>query len=351
MVYVLPSAKNATGFQVSLGELTESAVDQIVYSYPTPQQAQTAWAKVVRDMRKCPGSYRMGDERRTVRVGRWGSGQASASMFVQTDVSGSTKGGSGSYLTVMLVDSFIQMVNATPGGAVTTAVQRASVRELSTTLATRLMEWATLPVTQNLLLTAAETAMLTASDIPASTAVTQPAQGGWFSFNAYDPSPVGPMTCNNTPVRIPAGFASFVADVGGDGGPAPMPGGMAQSLEVYPTVQVAKRAWRAFTAAVAGCTEGASTAISSTKSIMRQTNGVSALAFDGTPGVWSRELSTYPDGPFTSKNYTIHLLVGSAIQSVTYYAATEAIGSFRLDQVAVNTLAEELANRWVSQPK
>jgi hypothetical protein len=296
--------------------------------------------------RICPGTFTVGGQRSTTRVGRWGRSGAGQPMFVQTDVAGDPKYGGGSYVTVLLIDSFIQMVNVYPGTASTTPGQRTAARGLSARLARRLAERTALPVRQDALLTSAERAMLTTSDVPASTPVTPPVKGGWYSFYSYDPSLVGPMVCDSQ-ARIPAGAGSFTASVGGDGGVASMPGGMTQSLEVYPSAATAQRAWRALTSAVSGCSEGAGSVVSPSRPVSRQSNGVSTLTFDGTQGVWSREFDTFPDGGFTAKSYTIHLLVGSAIQSVTYYAAIDAIKDFPLDQLAVNTLAEQLAHRWV----
>ena len=87
------------------------------------------------------------------------------------------------------------------------------------------------------------------------------------------------------------------------------------------------------------CTEGGSGPLSQTKPESRQTSGTSALTFQGTPGVWSRELDTYPDTGtctndagrkvacegFTAKDYMISLLVGNAIQTVTYYTTVDGI--------------------------
>ena len=51
---------------------------------------------------------------------------------------------------------------------------------------------------------------------------------------------------------------------------------------------------------------------------------------------------------FTAKDYMISLLVGNAIQTVTYYKTVDGIRDMPLDQAAVNAVAEQLAQRWVA---
>ena len=131
---------------------------------------------------------------------------------------------------------------------------------------------------------------------------------------------------------------------------------------MYATAAAARKAWRKLTAAVLDCTEGGSGPLSQTKQESRQSSGTSALTFQGTPGVWSRELDTYPDTGtctndagrkvacegFTAKDYMISLLVDNAIQTVTYYKTVDGIRDMPLDQAAVNAVAEQLALRWVT---
>ena len=47
------------------------------------------------------------------------------------------------------------------------------------------------------------------------------------------------------------------------------------------------------------------------------------------------------------KSYTLYLLVGDTIQSLGYSTGVAGLQQVKLDQLSVNVLAEELANRWV----
>ncbi len=211
----------------------------------------------------------------------------------------------------------------------------------------RLAGAAALALTQDPLLTSAQRAMITPADVPASLPYTLPADGGWSTFQSYEPGN-GPWVCGDS--TLPKGTASFEAGFGGQGGVTAEPGAWDQRVEAYATADAARKAWRKLTAAVLDCTDGGSGPLSQKKQESRQASGTSALTFEGTPGVWSRELDTYPDtgSPgFSSKNYMISLLVGNAIQTVTYYTTVDGITDMPLDQAAVNAVAEQLAQRWV----
>ena len=223
----------------------------------------------------------------------------------------------------------------------------------------RLAGASALPLTQDPLLTTAQRAMITPADAPASLPYTLPAKGGWSTFQSYEPGN-GPWVCGGS--TLPAGTASFESGFGGQGGITAEPGAWDQRVEVYATAAAARKAWRKLTAAVLDCTEGGSGPLSQTKQQSRRSSGTSALTFQGTPGVWSRELDTYPDTGtctndagrkvacegFTAKDYMISLLVGNAIQTVTYYKTVDGIRDMPLDQAAVNAVAEQLAQRWVT---
>jgi hypothetical protein len=350
----LPLA-DAMGYQSGAYGLT-----QVVYAYASPAAAQAAWATVNRQVpAKCSGEFMLGDSRTTVSSGRLAATPTTpAGWWVRTDVGGAAAGAS--YLTIRPVGDSIQMVllNNIPTNA--TRAQRAGVDALSRTLATRLAGAATLALAQDPLLTSAQRAMITSADVPASLPYTLPADGGWSSFTSYAPGN-GPWTCGVP--KLPAGAASFETALGGDGGVLSDPGAWDQRLEVYPTATAATAAWRKLTKAVLSCTGGGRGPLSPTKPASRQWSGTSALAFNGTSGVWSRELDTQPAAgstctndagrkvacdEFTTKSYTIHLLTGTAIQSVTYYTSVDGIRDMPLDQAAVNAVAEQLATRWVA---
>lgn len=342
---VLPTPVGAVGYEAGFTGRGDQAVIQVVYDYADAATAKSAWASVSRDaVRQCPGTYVRDGSRTSVRVGTYNSGSTPAPLTVRTTTVG--KSTTGNYVTLTLVGSSIQLIRLDAPSNPTTSKQDAEVRKLSTMLADRLARATDLPLRQDALTTAAEKAMLTESDVPATTPVTRPAKGGWYSFISYLPPYFGPMLCAVSK-EIPAGDASYQVALGGEGGPVALPGALSQTVDVYPSAVAAQRAWKALKSAVATCSSGAGEPLSSTGTTDRQANGVSSLTFDGIPGVWSRDLTTYADGPFSSKTYTIHLLVGNAIQSVTYYTSVMKVSNVPLDQVAVNALAEQLATRWV----
>lgn len=343
---VLPTPAGAVGYEAGFTGRGDQAVTQVVYDYADAATARSAWAVVSRDaVRQCPGTYVRDGSRTFVRVGTYDSGAAPAPLAVRTTTVG--KSTRGNYVTLTLVGSAIQLLRLDVPSKPTTSKQDAALRKLSTTLADRLARATDLPLTQDALTTAAEKAMLTESDVPPTTPVTRPAKGGWYSFFSYLPPYFGSMVCAVSK-EIPAENASYQVALGGQGGPVSLPGALSQTIDVYPSNAAAQRAWTTLKSAVATCSSGAGQPLSPTGTTDRQANGVSSLTFGGTPGVWSRDLTTYADGPFSSKTYTIYLLMGNAIQSVTYYTSVMKVSNVALDQVAVNALAEQLATRWVA---
>ena len=332
---------------------------QIVYDYSSTATAQSAWSKVNRQVQaKCTGQYTLDKSTTTITSGRLAASAGSpAGWWIRADVSGGD--GYGTYMTVRPVGDAIQMVFLYNDSFTPTRAQGASINALSRKLAVRLAGASALPLTQDPLLTTAQRAMITPADAPASLPYTLPAKGGWSTFQSYEPGN-GPWVCGGS--TLPAGTASFESGFGGQGGITAEPGAWDQRVEVYATAAAARKAWRKLTAAVLDCTEGGSGPLSQTKQESRQSSGTSALTFQGTPGVWSRELDTYPDTGtctndagrkvacegFTAKDYMISLLVGNAIQTVTYYKTVDGIRDMPLDQAAVNAVAEQLAQRWVT---
>lgn len=352
-VVTLPLA-NAIAYQAGA-----YGFSQIVYDYSSTAKAQAAWEKVNSQVpAKCTGQYTLDGSTTTIASGRLpASAGSAAGWWIRSDVSGSD--GTGTYMTVRPVGDAIQMVFLYNTTVNPTRGQRASIDTLSRKLAVRLAGAAALPLTQDPLLTTAQRAMITPTDVPAALPYTLPADGGWSSFQSYEPGD-GPWGCGGS--TIPAGAASFQAGFGGQGGVISDPGAWDQRVEAYATETAASAAWRKLTAAVLDCTEGGKGPLSQKKSETRQGSGTSALTFQGTAGVWSRELDTYPDTGsctndagravacegFSSKNYMIHLLMGNAIQTVTYYTSVDGIRDMPLDQAAVNAVAEQLAQRWVA---
>ena len=154
----------------------------------------------------------------------------------------------------------------------------------------------------------------------------------------------------------------FTVSIGGEGDVFSIPGQLSQSSTVYASAARARAAWNAYTAAAAQCSQQLHRPLTSPKTLQRVSNGVSALAVDGVPGVWVRTLDTYlsSDGScdaasggtggcdaFTQRTYSIALLVGRSIQVVDYVTATTGIRVVPLDQAAVNAVAETLAGRWM----
>jgi hypothetical protein len=332
---------------------------QIVYDYSSAAKAQAAWAKVSRQVSaKCTGQYTLDDSTTTLTSGRLPAAAGSpAGWWIRSNSSG--RDAYGTYLAVRPVGDAIQMVYLYDNEGNATKAQESSINALSRTLAVRLAAAAALPLTQDALLTTAQRAMITPADVPASLPYTLPADGGWSTFQSYEPGS-GPWVCGAG--NLPKGTASFESGFGGQGGITAEPGAWDQRVEVYATVDAARKAWRKLAAAVLDCTAGGSGPLSQTKQESRQASGTSALTFQGTPGVWSRELDTYPETGtctndagksvacegFTAKNYMISLLVGNAIQTVTYYTSVDGITDMPLDQAAVNAVAEQLAQRWAA---
>jgi hypothetical protein len=215
-------------------------------------------------------------------------------------------------------------------------------------LAQRWAERSTLPLTQSPLLTAAESSMLTEADVPAALPIMSVDDGAWSLFDADAGPYAGPMTCRAS-VRLPSGMVNFTVALGSTGDVFVAPGAVSQSMQVYASVGEAEGVWRQLRRVVATCTETPNAPIRPDTSVQRLRHGVSPLAFQGNRGVWSRSFNGYGGDPsFSTKTYTIHLLVGNAIQTVTYYAGTTGVRQIPLDQESVNELAQQLADRWVA---
>lgn len=341
--------KLAVGFSANFG-----TVSQDLYQYPSAAAAQRVWNSLSDTVRsRCTGTVTLGKISTTLTTSDVpGLPGAPGGLGVLTN------GSNAQYSVLHLAGDSVQMVTyAISDGPVASGVTQAA-NSLAATLATRWITRGSLASTQNAGMTQAESTMLTLADVPASLPITEPRQGGWSGFSAYLPGNQ-PLICDAR-AQIPAASSSFSSTLGGDGGPLSTPGSLVQYLDVYPTAAAAQTAWTALTTAVRTCNQRTIPAVSQSESIDRRASGTSAMTYGGVPGVWSRSFATNvtsgtcaspggapaPCPSWSSKAYTIHLLVGSTIQTLTYGTTRDGIGNIPLDQAAVNTLAEDLAQRW-----
>jgi hypothetical protein len=346
------SQRGATGYHAGTFDL-----DQQVYRYSSAERARAAWSDVDAKTRaRCRGSWTDEGRTTTLTTGRLDSPVGGpAGWWIRSDVSG----GTGSYVTVMPVGDSIQTLRLLSATKAVPAPSRRAMNQLAVTLAARYAEASALPLTQDALLTTAERTMLTPADVPAELPYTLPANGGWSSFSSMTAGE-SPWVCSDD--TVPAGVSTFDVDLGGWGDVTAVPGSVSQQIQVYASPAAAQAAWQALRSAALACTGGSDRPLSQTKAQTRQEAGTSALSFDGTPGIWTREIDTYPDtgtcttssgrkvacDSFSTRSYVIHLLVGTAIQSVTYYLSVDGIRIPPLDQLPVNVLAESLAQRWMA---
>lgn len=346
----------------AIGYRSESrSVLQDVYQYASTSTAKRAWASLSALIpSKCNGSHNLGD------------GFTTTLEFARVDgVIGGPKGWGvlasdtrSHYSVVLLVGDAIQMVTLLRERGPVSAKAIKATDALATTLATRWTARATAPLTQNAVLTRAETAMLTPADVPAALPIASPASGAWSDFNASTPGS-SPDTCNER-VELPSARQSFENELGGTGELFSKQGTLRHSVHVYADAAAARKAWRAVRSAVLACNQAKLPAISATEHVDRTSSGTSGLEIQAVPGVWTRSVQTYPVQPGSTcttstgaevkctasmtKSYTITLLVGNSIQSLTYGKVRDGVGNVKLDQLAVNVLAEQLAQRWTPEP-
>lgn len=344
----------------AVGYRSSTDVNQELYVYDSQEAAAAAWAKADQQIgSRCTGSYHEDGSTQTLTSGRIASPVGGPQgWWIRSET---TKGhGTSSYLTVLPVGSAIQLVYAYLDSAKVPASRSAQLDALTSTLSTRYVNAATAVVTQPALLTFAQKSMMQPADVPSTLPFTQPAANGWSSFTSYQPGD-GPWVCGNS--ELPGGVATFETGFGGQGGVDAVPGAIDQRMEVYADAATAQAAWKRLTKALRSCDTGSSSKPGRGEPVNSTTTGVSALTFGGTRGVWSRDFDTYPSSglqceddkgravrcaEFSSKSYTIHLLVGRSIQSVTYYKTVDGVRNPRIDQVAVNALAEQLAYKWAA---
>lgn len=340
-------AKDAIGYTASSGYVWQSA-----YQYASAAAAQRAWSQVSADISKsCRSAWHQGSQKVTNTSVRLPSAASSQQGWAV----GST-GTQHLYSALQLADDAIVMVSFVPDNAMMTSPAKApsitasvksEINALAGVLSQRWLQRSSAPLTQDPAITRAQTALLRPADLPATLPVTTPQRGGWSDVTADLPG-YSPMTCNYR-ASIPKGTATYTASYGGDGGALlGEPGVAVQFVTTYASTALAQAAWARVRAAVLACNSPNPMTSASMQSANRDASGVSALTFGGVPGVWSRSLTIETDIRLVDKSYSIHLLVGSAIQTVTYVTGRRGGGSVRLDQVAVNGLAQSLATRWVS---
>jgi hypothetical protein len=339
----------ATGFTARIGTGTpDLQFAQDVYQYPSEAAADRAWNQLSTAIGKsCNGSKTDDGRRMTVKSTRIpglpGGDQGWGVL---------TSGSMSNYVTAHRVDGGIQVVVYYRYGRksvpqVTPAAQSA-INGLAATLAQRWQSKATLPVTQDSALTTAERTMVQPGDVPAALPIGKPARGAWSTFQASTPG-TSLQACN-APPQLPSGSQSFWMTLGGNGDVAPVPGFISQYVYQYDSASQAQQVWQQLASSAATCTQGPKGSLSGKGEYQRTVNGVSALTVNGTPGVWVRTIyaTGSNDFSFTTKTYTIFLLVNDTIQQLTYGPSTTTVGQIPLDQLAVNQLAETLANRWVA---
>lgn len=318
-------------------------VSQSVYDYPSARAAERAWARLDADIAaRCSGSFSI--EGSTVTVTRTrlaATGAAGRGWAVTT-----TGFGSVTHVAVAPVGNAIQVVSYYRQAATLGARVPAAIAGLSDQLAERWTRRDTLPDRQGPLLTGAALAALTPADVPAALPVTRPAAGGWSSYGADSPGD-GPWTCAQTSDLV-AGSWSFSTSLGGTGDIVSEPGSLLQDVEVYQSADAARTAWNRLRRAVLACNDPGRNPLTARDTSSRTLSGESELTVGGVPGVWSRQFSVERDMPLSSKSYSISLLSGTAIQTLTYYTTVDEATQIPLDQLAVNTLAEQLLQRWTT---
>ena len=330
---------DATGFMATNGFVTQS-----VYAYPT--EVAYAGATLGLDaaiVKNCSGKWRDDGVWSVKRSLVPASGSATRGWAVTTRTPSSVQ-----YSVIVAVRGAIQVVSYYRESTSLQPGVTAAIDALSARLAERWAAQETLENTQGPLLTGAEVSMLMPSDVPAELPVTSPKNDGWSMFNAATTGllqvPCGAFDA------IPAGSWTFMSSLGGQGGVTAEPGQLLQAVSAYQSNDAAAAAWSKLRSVVAGCKNVNRPALSQTKDVDWLTTGTSQMTYGGVPGVWSRELSTFTDGDggFTVKAYNLFLLVDNTIQQYTYYLSRDGIAQIPLDQLAVNQLAQTLADRWVA---
>ncbi len=327
----------ATIYEASYGARDDIAarVNQWVYDYPTPDAALKAWTDFSKSATaKCNGSHTVDGisyvAKTTPVVGVEGVRGLGVYMF-------SSNPDSYKYTVVNLIGSSIQMVGGYDGDTNPLKDGRAAtVRKIAAELTVRWQSRAQLPITQNPLITRAASTMIQPSDLTPATPILQPGRGG----DSYFANRANALSLCSQDVTSPAPHDSFRTSLGVGEPPASIPGDIDQTMYVYSSASAAKNAWSQLTKILSSCTSKAKASASG----MTTKQGVSPLTFNGVAGIWTR--SWWKPEPISESDYGLYLLVGNAIQVVSYSRALKGDTSAPIDQAAVNKLAESLALRW-----
>lgn len=342
---------SAVGYTAQYGNVTQD-----VYRYPSAAIAQGVWARLSeRIPAKCKGTFVSQGDRSTLSntaLPAFAGGVPGWGVFDLTSTSVH-------YSAVYLVGDSVQQVSYTaqrPGLPRGTAP---AINDLAASLAVRWVGREGAPVTQSPTLTKAQTVMLGLADVPAALPVLSPQRGAWSDFTSYVPD-VDMFGCFGVLERLKTD-ASFSVWYGGTGDVFPETGSIGQMVFDYASPEAARTDWGRLAQAMAKCSYNPRAALPASGDFRKAQHGTSALTFGGVPGLWTRELEWFDgsgqqcsdaSGPvacssFSVKSYTVYLLLGDAIQSVGYATGVDGLRQVKLDQLAVNVLAEGLANRWV----
>lgn len=354
--YVFLPGERAVGYSSSTGRVTQN-----VFEYRTEAQARAAVRTAKAGLsRHCSGTWRLASWRTRLIAGTIASpGGGADGLWVRSEALAGTKSGNGSsYVYLIPLGNRVSVTWLDIPGRRTTLTERDALEDLSLSLADRLVDQANLAVTQDANLTKGQTVMLQPADVPATLPYQRPAKGGWSGFSANSPG-AGQIAGEGT--ELPGGVMDLQSSVGANEGA--IPGSLWQSVWMYADEETARRHWDKVRTEVPKGSVTPNAPLSRKADTYRLSSGVSAAAFDGNPGVWFRTFSATPGDvgtcfddngrevrcPSTSaKSYTLYLLVGSTIQSVTYVGTVNRLAEVPLDQAAVDELAVRLAQRWAA---
>jgi hypothetical protein len=340
----LPDLAMTIGYFSTIGDVTEQAV-----VYASASAARSAWSGLTKQIRRaCKYSGKVDGKKITITNGTRSDG----GMWTRRD-SKSTNYAS-EYTVVNLVDDAIVWLRVeNPTRASTTTAQRDGVSALLPVLTDRYANRATGGGVQSTLLSIAETAMVTPGDMPATLPIDSPADGAWSFFTANLPGSVPFNPCYPADSDIlPAGTGSFSASFGGTGDIQASGASVWQQVFTYADDSAADAAWKQLSSRIKECTASSGELYSKTDSAWKSTEGTSAVAVDGTPGIYVRYITTQgakaKDARFTSRDYQLMLKDGSTISWLSYSAGVPGIKKLNIDEPAVNQLAVELIDRFVN---
>lgn len=334
---------NAIGYMASYG-----AVTQYEYEYPSAAVAAKVWTKLSKQVAaKCNSTITYDDGGSTTSVAR--------------RIPGSTDGGQGwsvassgdmnTMTAVHLVGDTVQLVAYLGNSKPIPAQARAALPRLASSLADRWAGRDDLAITQDAAVTKAEATMVQPADVVAPLSLATGADGGWSSFQGYQPGN-GPDIFCQAQAKLPKGSATFTTVLGSGGDVLGITGkgAVVQQVEAYASAELATQAWQKVTAAVAKCSTKPTGPITGKKPYEATTNGASSVTVNGVAGVSTSTTETFPsfNKGFTNGSYSVYLLVGDSIQEVSYLMTVKGLKQVSIDGGAVDSLAQTLANRWLA---